>query len=304
MNVAMVVALIAAVLMIGSAVLLWLGAPRLDRGSRISERLYAWASMHPNELERHDGDLTGVARIAWLAPLLQRSGITFSQNTQTILVGIPLLGIPMLAIFAGGWAVAAFVLFYPLALYGALRWKIRQFARSLVAQLPSYLDSVARSLAVGNSMPIALKLSMEQSAEPIPQVFRQVVQRQELGVSIENALEQVVSLYRIRELTLLAAAVTVNSRYGGRLEAVLSNIANSIREHDRAQRELIAMTAETRLSAWILSALPILIGLMLGATNPAYIRGMWLDDFGRWLLIGAFALDFIGTFILLRMARV
>jgi tight adherence protein B len=88
------------------------------------------------------------------------------------------------------------------------------------------------------------------------------------------------------------------------MEAVLSNIANAIREHDNAQRELVAMTAETRLSAWILSALPILIALMLATSNPQYIRGMWLDESGRWMLIAAFALDLAGTLILLRMARI
>jgi len=105
-------------------------------------------------------------------------------------------------------------------------------------------------------------------------------------------------------MTLLSSAVTINSRYGGKMDMVLSNIATSIREYDRAQRELIAMTSETRLSALILAALPILIALMLGITNPSYIRGMWLDEGGRWMLIAAFSLDVAGTAILLRMARV
>jgi tight adherence protein B len=50
--------------------------------------------------------------------------------------------------------------------------------------------------------------------------------------------------------------------------------------------------------------LPLIILVMLGATNPAYIRGMWLDDSGRWMLLAAFGLDIAGTLILLRMARV
>lgn len=304
MNVATVVALISAVLMAGGAVLLWSGAPRQDRRGLVSKRLEEWASMHPHEYERRADERTGMMRIAWFARQLPRSGLTFSHNHQAVLVGIPLLVLPLQAILFGAWAVLAFALLYPAILYAALRWKIRRFAAALVSHLPAYLDSVARSLAVGNTMPVALKLAMEQSIEPIPQVFRQVIQRHELGVSIENALEQVAATYQIRELTLLASAIIVNSRYGGKMEVILSNIANSIREYDRAQRELIALTAETRLSAWILSALPIIILLLLGATNPAYIRGMWLDESGRWMLLVAFALDFAGTLILLRMARI
>lgn len=304
MNSAMVVALLAAVLMAGGAVLLWAGAQRQDRRGLVSKRLEEWASTHPHEYERRADERTGVMRIAWFARHLPRSGLSFSQNQQAALVGLPLLLLPLSAILFGLWAALLLVLLYPAFLYGALQWQTRRFAAALVSHLPAYLDSVARSLAVGNTMPVALKLAMEQSPEPIPHVFRQVARRHELGVSIENALEQVAATFRIRELQLLASAVIVNSRYGGKMEVILSNIANAIREYDRAQRELVALTAETRLSAWILSALPLVILVMLGATNPAYIRGMWLDDSGRWLLLAAFGLDIAGTLILLRMARV
>lgn len=304
MNAATLTAMSAAVLLAGSAVLLWFGAQRHDRRSRISERLEAWASGHIHESERRTDERTGMIRIAWLARLLHRSGLSLGQGAQTLLSAIPLIALPLLALSLGAWAAAAFALLYPAALYVALRWKIRQFAGDLVSRLPAYLDGVARSLAVGNSMPVALRLAMEQSTEPIPLVFRQVLRRHEMGAAIESALEQVTEAYRIRELTLLASAVTINSRYGGKMDMVLSNIATSIREYDRAQRELIAMTAETRLSALILAALPILIALMLGITNPSYIRGMWLDEGGRWMLIAAFSLDVAGTAILLRMARV
>ena len=304
MSAPVLVALMAALLMGGGAVLMWLGSGGMERRSRVNERLQAWATTRNPQVERRGAARTGIARISWLAPLLQRSGINFTGRLQVILGVIPLLALPLLATFGGRWAALTFVLLYPLALYGMLRWKIRRFARALVGRLPPYLDGVGRSLAVGNSMPIALKLALDQSIEPIPQVFRQVLQRQELGMSIENALEQVAAVYHIRELTLLASAISINSRYGGKLEAVLGNISNSIREYDRAQRELVAMTAETRLSSAILAALPILIAFMITASNPGYIRGMWYDPTGRWLLVGAFFLELTGSIILLRMARV
>ncbi len=304
MNAPMIIALASALLMAAGGLLLWTGAEGRERRSQISKRLDTWVSLHPIALDRRTEERKGVMRIGWLARMMVRSAITLSPNQQAALLGMPLFVLAFLLIVAGGWAALAFTMLYPAGLYALLRWEIRKFARNLVARLPPYLDGVARSLAVGNTMPVALKLAMEQSIEPIPHVFRQVIQRHELGVSIENALEQVAATYRIRELALVAAAVTVNSRYGGKLEAVLNNISDSIREYDRAQRELIAMTAETRLSAWILSALPILIAIMLGASNPAYLRGMWNDESGQVMMIVAFALDLAGTLILLRMARV
>lgn len=304
MNAATVLALLSALLLAGGAGLLWSGAWSLDRRSLIDERLETWASAHPLEFERRADERKGMMSITWLARLLYRSGLTVSLGAQAMLAGILLLALTLLAIFVGGWAAAAFALLYLAILYAMLRWKVRQFAHELVVQLPGYLDGVARSLAVGNSMPVALKLAMEQSIEPIPLVFRQVLRRQELGASIENSLENVANIYQVKELTLLASAVAINSRYGGKMDSVLNNIATTIREYDRAQRELIAMTAETRLSAWILSVLPVLIALTLTATNPEYVRGMWLDPNGRWMLIGACCLDIAGTLILMRMTRV
>ena len=78
-----------------------------------------------------------MVRIAWLARLLHRSGLSLGQGAQTLLSAIPLITLPLLAVFLGAWAAAAFALLYPAALYAALRWKIRQFAGSLDTRPPA-----------------------------------------------------------------------------------------------------------------------------------------------------------------------
>ena len=86
--------------------------------------------------------------------------------------------------------------------------------------------------------------------------------------------------------------------------AVLERLSQTLRERRRGQQELKAMTAETRASAWILSALPIVVGLLTLTANPAYLTGMWTDPGGRQLLLWALGLQIAGMLLLFRMARI
>jgi tight adherence protein B len=92
-------------------------------------------------------------------------------------------------------------------------------------------------------------------------------------------------------------------RYGGRADVMLERMATFMRDLDQAQRELVAMSAETRMSAWVLTLLPIGIVGFLVVVNPAYFAAMWNDDSGRHLVYGALALQAVGAYLLYRLTR-
>ena len=242
------------------------------------------------------------ALLLFLAALL-RAGLTLAPKTQTALLAAPLVAFPILAASLPLMLAAGLLLAYPAILWSVLLWKIARFRRALVEQLPGFIDAVSRSLAVGNTMMVAIQLSIAKSPDPVRRVFSRVLRRHELGASIEDALTQVARGYAIRELAMLASVVSVNSRWGGKVEPVLNNIATTIREADRARRELYALTAETRFSAWLLSLLPPLVAAMMLGANPAYLHNMWLDPDGRGVLLGALALELVGAALLLRMSK-
>lgn len=304
-NPASLLLLAAALLFVLGAWLLWSAGSRKERQGVIRARLEALTGRFTREQERRTpGSRYGFAALPFVGRGLYRAGLSFSPQAHNVLLAAPVVTFPFMALTVGLKAALMLLLFYPLFLYVLLLWKIGRFGQALVEQMPGFLDGVSRSLAVGNTMTVAIRLSIEKSPDPVRRVFDQVLRRHELGASVEDALQQVARSYGIRELSMLASVISVNSRFGGKVEPVLTNISTTIREAERARRELLALTAETRFSAWLLSGMPIGVAMMMFASNPRYIYGMWTDPTGRWLLLGAFGLELAGTLLLFRMSKI
>ncbi len=92
-------------------------------------------------------------------------------------------------------------------------------------------------------------------------------------------------------------------RYGGRADMVLERVSTYIRDRQSAERELHAMSAEIRLSAWVLAMLPIVVGALIMVLNPGYFMRMWNDDSGRQMILIAAGLEAFGALLLYRLAR-
>jgi tight adherence protein B len=304
LNSAPLLLLAAALLLALGAWLLWQAGSRGEQRSVLRSRLEFMGGRPARELERRSGKRRGLARFLFVSSRMYRAGLTLSSQAQSVLIAAPLAVFPLIAMALGLPGAVVSLALYLALLYLLLVWKIGRFGNALVEQLPGFLDSVSRSLAVGNTMTVAIHLAIEKSPDPVKRVFDQVLRRHEMGASIEDALEQVARSYQIRELSMLASVVSVNSRFGGKVEPVLNNISNAIREAQRARRELFALTAETRFSAWLLSAMPLGVGLMMLMSNPAYLRGMWQDETGHLLLLGAFGLEACGALLLFRLSKV
>lgn len=173
----------------------------------------------------------------------------------------------------------------------------------LVAQLPSFLDGIVRLIVLGNSVPAAFQSALLTTEAPLRECLDHVSYMLRTGVEIDRALHQVSLVYRARELELVGAVLRLSVRYGGRADVMLERMATFMRDLEQAQRELSAMSAETRLSAWVLAVLPFLIGGFLIVANPAYFASMWNDTTGRHLVWLALVLQAVGAFMLYRFTR-
>lgn len=287
-----------------AGVLMWRLSTERLRHKMNMDRLQAALS----QPEFHSGRVATLIRKNRSLPVieawLQRAGYAPSPR----LLGLLILPALILAILGGalsGYAGAAISLFllYPLGLVLFLRWRIEQFHDRVVAQLPGFVDSVARILSIGVSLELAFRNASEECEAPLRGITAQMLLRTQAGMAIEDAMAQVADAYAIRDLSFLASVFYLGVRYGGNARTVLERISLAMRERERSQKELRAMTSETRASAWILSALPILVGLMTLISNPAYLLGMWSDPLGRKLLFSAAALQVIGMWLLFRMAK-
>jgi tight adherence protein B len=173
----------------------------------------------------------------------------------------------------------------------------------LLGQLPAFLDHVVRAVQAGGSIPHALASATTESVEPLRGLFDRVDRQTRLGASLEDALEKAGAGHGLRQLDMVALVIRLNQRYGGSVREILSGIVTMIRQRERAQREVLALTAETRLSAWVLALLPIGLALYIVWMNPDYLQTMWMDSVGRTLLSIAIGLQAVGSLLLWRMVR-
>src|SRR5690606_13564075 len=131
---------------------------------------------------------------------------------------------------------------------------------------------------------------VDSAREPLQGALQRVRRNVQLGVPLEDAVSEMAELYDQDELRLFALGLRINQRYGGNASELLENLIKLIREREQGARQLRAMTGETRVTAWILGALPLaMVGYFL-LSNPGYLLSMWQDAHGQLMLIFAFAL--------------
>jgi tight adherence protein B len=239
----------------------------------------------------------------YIEHFLVRAGLSSAGAPALIVCAAWALGIVWTGLHAGATAAgaAAIASIAAAALVITARTQRRRLA--IVVQLPTFLDGIVRLVTLGNSVPSAFQAALQTTEAPLRECLDHVSRMLRAGVEIDRALTHVAAVYRTREFEFVGAVLRLSVKYGGRADVMLERMSAFMRDLEQAERELAAMSAETRLSAWVLVALPLAIGGFLVATNPAYFSAMWGDVEGRRLVYLAFALQALGGYVLYRMTR-
>jgi tight adherence protein B len=182
-----------------------------------------------------------------------------------------LLGLP------GGLLFGVFAAVGPL-LFLELRRKRR--LRKFEMQLPDVLNLFAGSMRAGFSFSQALEAVAEEASEPSGRELQRCFTESRLGRPIEDALED--SAHRMHSVDLMWAvmAIRIQREVGGNLAELLDTVARTMTERERLKREILALTAEGRLSAWILGIFPPAFALILYAIQPDYMKVLFQETIG------------------------
>jgi tight adherence protein B len=239
----------------------------------------------------------------WLTIQLERAGISL-QATHRRMIGLG-FGVLLLLVALQFGILASVLLAVTLLLFtwAAISTIYQRRMSQIVTQLPRLLDQVVRMMRTGKTLADSFIIATKEADEPLKTVMLKLQRNISLGMSIPEAFTDLADTYALKELQVLALGVSVNSRFGGSLIDLLNNIITLIQQREQLQRQLRAFTGETRASAVILSALPLLIGAFMLISNPDYIYQMIDDPTGKLVLMGAAGMQAAGMLVLWKMLR-
>jgi tight adherence protein B len=184
------------------------------------------------------------------------------------------------------------------------RRKSQQRLKLLGEQLPYLIDLLKSALESGHTMLRALQMAAQNLPEPISSELRLIVEQVQLGMTLTLALEAMHQRAPVEELGFLVAAVRVQTDVGNSLAEVLEHVSEGMRNRQRAEHQLRAITAQSRASAIIVTLLPYIVLAGLTLINPAYSRPLFHDKYGIKMLETAVTLDTIAYFVMRRIVRV
>jgi Flp pilus assembly protein TadB len=210
----------------------------------------------------------------------------------TILVGSFLIGVP--AGLLAGWLV--------MRLLVSLRMGRRRAAFG--EQLPDVLQLIASSLQSGFSLAQALDAVVREGSQPAAGEFSRALGEARIGADIADALDGVAARMDSQDMRWSVMAIRIQRSVGGNLAEVLRNTIATMRERAFLRRHVKALSAEGRLSAYILVGLPIVLGGWLFYSSRSYMQLLYTTTFGLMMLTGAIALVVIGAFWMRALIKV
>lgn len=241
--------------------------------------------------------LQGMPRAHALDRLLDQSGLKL--NVARFL----------LASLACGCGVLSVLLFFPIAVIVAallgiaamgipLLFVIRTRHKRLIRieeQLPDALDLMSRALRAGHALPSALQMIGDEMADPIAGEFRIVFDEVNFGVSMQDALSNLARRVPDSDVGYFVVAVLIQRETGGNLTELLGNIATIVRDRLKLFGHIRTLSAEGRLSAWILGLLPFVMVALLNIVNPKFMQVLWTDPAGIKVVGGMLVMMAIGV---------
>ncbi|UTY56893.1 type II secretion system F family protein [Massilia sp. erpn] len=171
-------------------------------------------------------------------------------------------------------------------------------------QLPEAADFLARALRAGHSFANVLQMAGNELPEPLAGEFKLTYEEIHYGVSMNEALHNLAQRVPLTDLRYLVIAVLIQRESGGNLAELLGNVSRLTRARLKLLGQVRVQAAEGKMSAWVLSLLPLAVMLVLSLVNPAYVRVLWTDPVGVQLLWFAAGIMLVGVVWMRQMIRI
>ncbi|QIZ79196.1 type II secretion system F family protein [Thalassovita gelatinovora] len=212
--------------------------------------------------------MTKYAVITLFAMVMVWCGLTLAVGKQPIL--LILIAIPLGAILP---------YFY---VQRALKTRLKKFAN----EFPSALDIIVRGVSAGLPLSECLKTIANEAREPVRSEFNQLLNDQSVGISLDKAVHRMAVRVPLPETSFFAIVLAVQSRSGGSLSEVLTNLSSVVRGRKMLDAQIQTMSAEAKMSGRLIGAMPLLVAASLFYLSPDYITILTSTSIGNLILAG------------------
>jgi tight adherence protein B len=241
--------------------------------------------------------------------MIQQAGLNWSSTrllTAMVLMMIPGVGLGLMVpfLFNAPTTAIALGLFFGSIPYLVVRSKRTKRLNTLEEQFPESLDFLARSMRAGHAFSISLEMLGEEMADPLGQEFRALFNEQNLGAPIDVALRNFTMRVPLLDVRFFTSSVLLQKQTGGNLSEILSRLAYVIRERFRLKGQVKAASAHGRLTATILTLLPVGTMMALLFVAPGYLQSMADDPDGKFLIGGAIVAQVLGNFFIKKIINI
>lgn len=252
------------------------------------------------------------------APIAERKPVQ-ELDMKMRQAGIPLLGGEFLVMFFG-LSLAVAIVTWMLTLDGSMAFllgitvagiiwavvsiRVRRRRNAFTEQLGDCLNTIANALRAGYSFQQAMEVVAREMEPPISDEFVQVNREVAMSVPLDTALEAMGKRVGSGDFDLVVTAVLIQREVGGNLAQILDTISDTIHERIRMKREIMALTAQGRLSAWVLILLPFAMALFMFLFAKEQLMVLLTDPVGQLAMLAAFVLELIGYVVIQRIVDI
>lgn len=248
--------------------------------------------------------------VAWTGRLADRQGLTEQLAGMLDQADLPVRPAEALFVYAmscllaaalgaalrGVLGALAALVFVGLAPWAFLNVRITRRRAAFGAQLVDMLQLLAGALRAGFSLPQAADAVCEQVGEPMGKELRRALTEERLGRSIDDAFDDLADRMASKDFACAATGIRVQREVGGNLAELLDTIVETMTARARLRREVRALTAEGRISAVIVGALPLAVGAVMYVMNPRYMSLLFHRRSGEIMILGSVVLGLIGFY--------
>jgi tight adherence protein B len=240
-----------------------------------------------------------------LPDMIARAGLTSTPekfHTFSLAAGAG-LGVIVFAVSGGNLIAGALA-----AIIGGLglpRWVLsflqKRRVSKFLTEFPNAIDIIVRGIKSGLPLGDCIRIIAAEAQEPLKSEFRAIVEAQTMGLSISDACARLFKRMPIPEANFFVIVIQIQQKAGGNLAEALGNLSRVLRERKKMRDKVKALSMEAKASAWIIGALPIIVGVLVQLSSPGFIAPLFTTQMGHIMLLGSVFWMFCGIMVMRQM---